>query len=345
MRILVDIGHPADFHFLKNAIWKLESDGHEVKITARDKEMTTRLLEAYDFKYHNLGKNQKGLANKAIGMIKTDFKLYKIAKNFNPDVLTGIHNPYIAHVGRLLGKPSLIFTDTEHAKLASILTFPFSTAICTPSCFKNDLGKKQTRYDGYHELAYLHPDYFTPNYSILNEIGLQKNERFIVIRFVSWDASHDVGHHGIQNKINLVGELEKYGRVLITSESKLPVELEPYRFTLSPEKMHDLLYYATLYIGEGASMATESGILGTPSIYVSSLVDTMGNFIELTKKYGLVYTYKDSDKALNKALELVQKSELKEEWRKRREGLLNDKIDVTKFMVETIEKYGGSLVE
>lgn len=345
MNVLVDIGHPADFHFLKNAIWKLESDGHKVEITAREKEMTTKLLEIYGFKYHNLGSNQRGLVNKAIGMIKTDYKMYRIAKSFNPDILTGVHNPYVAHVSKLMKKPSIIFTDTEHAKLASILTFPFSTTICTPSCFKNDIGKKHIRYNGYHELAYLYPNYFKPDESVLNEVGLHKNDKFIVIRFVSWDASHDVGQNGIKNKILIVKELEKYGRVLITSESKLPVELESYKIVLSPEKIHDLLYYATLYIGEGASMATESGILGTPSIYISSLVDTMGNFTELSQKYNLVYSYKDSDEALNKALELIQKSEIKKEWRSKRECLLNDKIDVTKFIVEIIERYGDSLVK
>lgn len=342
MNILVDIGHPADFHFFKNAICKLESDGHKVKITAREKEMTTKLLEAYGFKYHNLGINQKGLGNKAIGMVKTDFKMYRIAKSFNPDILTGVHNPYIAHVSRLMKKQSVIFTDTEHAKLASILTFPFSTAICTPSCFKNKIGKKQIRYNGYHELAYLHPSYFKPDDSILNEIGLQKNDRFIVVRFVSWDASHDVGHHGIQNKIRLVKELEKYGRILITSESKLPVELEPYKILLSPEKIHDLLYYATLYVGEGASMASEAAVLGTPAIYLNPL--RLGYTDEEEYKYGLLFNYSDPEKEygniVKKIHELFQKSDIKEEWRKKKEYLFNDKIDVTKFVVETIEKYG-----
>lgn len=345
MKILVDIGHPAHVHFFKNAIWKLESEGHNVKITARDKEITTELLESYGFKYNNLGKNQKGLKNKAMGMIKTDLKLYKIAKDFNPEVLTGIHNPYIAHVSWFLRKPSLIFTDTEHAKLANVLTFPFSTAIYTPLCFKNNLGRKQIRYDGYHELSYLHPNYFKPNLSIIDELGIRKNELFTVIRFVAWDASHDRGNKGIdmENKRLIVKELEKYGRVLITSESKPPVEFEPYRIKLSPKKMHDLLYYASLYIGEGASMATESGILGTPSIYISSLIDTMGNFVELNHRYRLVYTYKDPNKALDKALELLQNSELKEEWKRKRECLLNDKIDVTKFIVDNIKKYSCAL--
>jgi len=31
--------------------------------------------------------------------------------------------------------------------------------------------------------------------------------------------------------------------------------------------------YASLYIGEGATMATESALMGIPSIYISSLLE------------------------------------------------------------------------
>jgi len=37
---------------------------------------------------------------------------------------------------------------------------------------------------------------------------------------------HDVGQYGVQNKIALVKELEKYGRVFVTSEGKLDKELK-----------------------------------------------------------------------------------------------------------------------
>ena len=106
----------------------------------------------------------------------------------------------------------------------------------------------------------------------------------------------DVGQHGIRARTALVQELERYGQVFITSEERLDDELAKYQIKVSPEKMHDLRYYASLYVGEGATMATESAILGTPSVYVSSLVGTMGNFIELGQKYGLVFNYCDSDK-------------------------------------------------
>lgn len=349
MKVLVDIGHPAHVHFFKNAIWMLELKGHVVQITARDKEVAFDLLDAYGFKYHNLGKNRKGLANKAIGMLKIDIELYKIAKKFNPDVLMGIHNPYVAHISKLLRKPSLIFTDTEHAKLANKLTFPFATTICTPSCFNGDLGPKQIRYNGYHELAYLHPNYFTPDPSVLDELGLKEGERFIVMRFVAWGASHDTGHKGISVEMRrrFVSELEKYGRVLITSESKMPAEFEPYRVKVASENMHDLLYYAALYVGEGGTMASEAAVLGTPAVYTNTL--RMGYTDEEEYNYGLIFNLSSNEESyediIKKTLELVAQDDLKVEWKKKKDHLLNDKIDVTKFMIESIERYGGVVSE
>jgi predicted glycosyltransferase len=84
-------------------------------------------------------------------------------------------------------------------------------------------------------------------------------------------------------------------------------------------------------------MAVESAILGTPSIYVSSLAGTMGNFSELEEKYGLLFNYNDSEAALKKAVELIKDPELKKTWSLKRAALLKDKIDVTEFMVKLIE--------
>jgi predicted glycosyltransferase len=84
-------------------------------------------------------------------------------------------------------------------------------------------------------------------------------------------------------------------------------------------------------------MAVESALLGTPSIYISSLAGTMGNFSELEDKYGLLFNYNDSEAALKKAIELLKDPELKKNWSLKRSALLKDKIDVTEFMVRLIE--------
>ncbi|RLI76190.1 hypothetical protein DRP05_13360 [Archaeoglobales archaeon] len=348
MRILFNIGHPAQVHLFKNLIWNLEKRGHECKITTIDKEISVYLLNVYGFDYEVVGKAKAHLFSKALDMIKVDYKLYKITKSFKPDILVGgVGNVYVPFLGKLIRIPSIVFDDTEHAKIEHLLMDPFASVICTPSCYKKELGKKQIRYNGYHELAYLHPNYFTPNPAVLDEMGLSKDDTFIILRFVSWSASHDVGQHGIRNKIELVRELEKYGRVLITSEGQLPKELEKYKIKVSPDKLHDLLYYASLYVGEGATTASECAVLGTHAIYVNTL--RLGYTDEEEERYNLVYNFSDEKtmekEAFNKALELLENNNLREEGKRKREQLLKDKIDVTAFMVWFIENYPESFKE
>lgn len=345
MRIVVDVNHPAHVHYFKNFIWEMKRKGHEVLITASKKDINLRLLENYGLEFENMGAYGNSLISKLVKIPINDIRYYLLMKSFKPDILVGFGSIRAAHISLLFRKPCINFEDTEHSTEQIRLYLPFIDAVCTPSCYKHDLGKKHIRFNGYMELAYLHPNYFTPNPAVLTELGLTEGDPFIIVRFVSWQASHDVGHHGIRDKIGLVKELEKYGRVLITSEGELPKELEEYRIRVSPEKIHDLLFYATLYVGEGATMASEAAILGTHAIYVNTL--KLGYISEEDKKYHLVSDFStricNDESVLLMAKKLLGNPELFREGKEKRMKILNDKIDVTAFMVWFIENYPESV--
>lgn len=341
MRILIDMGHPAHVHFFKNFIWEMEKRGHVIKVTARDKEVTKQLLDAYHIPYQLIGKPFPGKFSLMREWIFRGYEIYKTGKRFKADIYLGILNPATAISAKLSGKISITFTDTEHAAFAKRVTLPFTDKIITPSCYLDEIGKKQIRYNGYHELAYLHPNYFSPNPAILDEIGLHEDDPFIILRFVSWNASHDRNQSGIVDKVSFVRNVEKYAKVFITSEMDLPLELDPNILKISPEKLHDLLYYATLYIGEGATTASECAILGTHALYTNTL--RLGYTNEEDMKYGLVFNYSDIQQiqtdVLKKTIELLGNKNLKIEGREKRKKLLNDKEDPTAFMVSLIENY------
>lgn len=349
MKILIDIGHPAHVHFFKHFIQEMDNKGYKIKVTARNKEITYYLLNKYNINYLPVGKLKKGKLGLIIEWLIRDYKIFKIASKFQPDFLIGIGNPTVAHAGKILAKKSIIFTDTEHAKIANILTFPFSDVICTPNCYRYSISTKQIRYNGYHELAYLHPNRFTPNPAVLTELGLTDGDPFIIIRFVSWQASHDIGQWGLtlDTKRKAVREFEKYGHVFITSEKSLPEEFEKFRISVPPEKIHDLLYYATLLYGESATMASECAVLGTHAIFCDFAGRGYTDDEEIT--YNLVYNFKldesSQEKSIQKAVELLKNPNLKEIGRKKRERLLNDKIDVTAFMIWFIENYPQSFTK
>jgi len=348
MKVLFIIGHPAHVHLFKYVISNLQRRGHEVKIIARNKDCTLELLEEYDIDYELVNVFYKNIFMKLYGLIKADLGVYRVVKRFKPDLMCGVLNPYIAQVGKLTGIPSIIFTDTEDATIANLLTIPFADVVCTPACFRKQFNsKKHVRYNGYHELAYLHPKYFKPDPSVLDKLGLSKGDKFIIVRFISWAAHHDVTLKGIdrRSELEFIKTLERYGQVFISSERSLNGELERYRLKIPAKDIHSLLYYASLYIGEGGTMAAEAAILGTPAIHIESTKngvptgDLSGNFRELRYKYDLLYYYPDQNQALKKAIEILENDKAKKEWIKKRNKLIEDKIDVTKWIIDFIEKY------
>lgn len=330
MKILFDIGHPADVHFFKIIINNLADEGHSIKITARSKDVVLNLLDSYGYEYEIVGSFGKTFKEKSISYAKKSYELYYIVKEYSPDILVGFANPFIAQIGYFKGITSINFTDTEHATLANKLSFPFASIICTPACYYGSVpAKKHMTFDGYKELTYLHPKYFTPDKKVYEYLGFEENINYIIVRFVSWDASHDVGQKGIIDQERYVQKLSKYTKVLITSEKKLSENLEQYQIHIPPNLMHHALYYATLYIGEGATMAAEAAVLGTPSLYINTL--KLGYMDELENKYGLTYNFLNSETAhkdsLKMAINLLKKNNLKEDFQEKRKKLLTEKND------------------
>ena len=342
MRILIDIGHPAHVHYFKNFIKIMQGKGHKFLIIARDKEITFELLEYYGLKFFNRGKGGKSLLQKLFYFPKAILFIYKHAKRYKTDLLLSFASPYAAHVAILIRKPHIAFDDTEHAKLGHLIYVPFTDVICTPTCFQKDFGKKHIRFNGYMELSYLHTNYFIPNSSIIDLLDIEKDEKYVIMRFVSWNASHDIGHSGLslEMKRKLAKKLSKYTKVFISSESELPENLKQYQIKIPPERMHDALASAALFVGEGATMASECAMLGTPAIYVNSL--TTGT-LEDQEKHGLLFGFRNSKSVLEKTLELLNTPNLKQEFQNRRQRMLRDKIDLISFMVWFIENYPDSV--
>jgi predicted glycosyltransferase len=341
MRIFIDIGHPAHVHYFRNFIIEMQKHGHEFSITARNKEVSHLLLRNYNIPYFDRGKGADNLTGKALYALKADNIIYQRAKNFKVDVFLSFASPYAAHVSRLLKKPHISFTDSENARLGILSFSPFTDCILTPKSFKGCFGSKQVIFNGFMELCYLHPKYFRLNQKIKSELGLAENEKYALLRFVSWKANHDIGQSGIPDnmKIKLVRNLEKKLKVFISSESKIPEALIKNRIQIAPEKIHDVLGMATIYIGEGATMASESAMLGTPSIYVNSL--TAGT-IEEQQNYGLLFSYRNFNGVLSKVEELLDYPDLKKDFMQKRIEMLNSQIDVTSFMVWFVENYPKS---
>ena len=138
MKILVDINHPAHVHFFRNPIRMLAERGHEILITSRDKEMAVPLLDSLGINHVMLSVQKKGGGLVALGreLIARDLALYKVAREFRPNVMLAIGGTFIAHVGFMTRIPSLVFYDTENAALQNAITYPFAGKVIVPRCYQ-----------------------------------------------------------------------------------------------------------------------------------------------------------------------------------------------------------------
>mgnify|MGYP000973114894 CR=1 FL=1 len=345
MRILIDIGHPAHVHLFKHFAWEMMAKGHDILFTCREKEFEIELLKQCGFTYKSFGKKYKSTLGKILGMIEFDVKELIAGIKFKPDVFLSHGSMYAAHAAFLMRKPHIAFEDTYNLEQVR-LYLPFTIQVLTSDYDHPIKSNKVIKYAGYHELAYLHPNRFTPDKSVLKELGVIEGEKFVIIRFVSWNASHDIGHKGIssEKKLKAIEEFSKVAKVFISSESELPNKLEKYRVRIEPHRMHDAIAFASLVFGESSTMAEEAAMLGVPSVYIFN--NSTFYTTHLEKEYRLMYNYSESiegqQNAIEKGIEILKSSGLREEWQAKREKMLNDKIDVTAFLVWFIENYPQS---
>lgn len=345
MRVLVQMFHPAHVHLFKNYIWEMTADGATICVVAKDKDVTIDLLESYDFNYELVMEDVTVNPLRPQGWRRQfglERNIYRIAKAFDPDLLLGKGGVALGHVGTLLRVPTLTFQNNEHGTLERRLSVPFVDRLCTHEYFWDDLGSNQVRYPGYQELAYLHPDRFTPDPSVFDDLEIDPDDRFAIVRQISWEAVHDLGHSGIDDIQSLVDRIESAGvEVLLTAEGSTPPSLSEYLIDVPVHRIHDLMAYADLFVGESGTMSCEAAVLGTPAVYISPI--RVGYLDELESRYGLVYNFSGPNRqrnGLEKATRILEEND-PERYERRHETLLAEKIDTTEFMIEqTVDMVG-----
>lgn len=340
MRILVDIGHPAHVHLFKNMAHEMIKKGHAFFFTVREGEQQAVLLEENGFNFKVIGTKRKGPVRKLLGIFTFSYRIYRIARHFKPDLFLSHGSMYAGYAAFLTGKKHIALEDTGNMEQL-FFSKPVSDVILSPKSLQVDLGRKHIRYNGFHELAYLHPGRFTSDISVLDELNVRQGEKFVIMRFVSWNATHDFGQSGLstEQKSALIKDISKFATVFISSERSLPSEFEKYALRISPGRLHHALFFASMYIGEGATTASECAMLGTPAIYINSI--TAGT-LEQQERYGLLFGFRNPDGITEKVNELLNTPDLKDEFQKRRFKMLTENIDVTSLFIWFIENYPDS---
>lgn len=351
MNILIQLSHPAHFHLYKNVAKNLMADGHKVFILIKTKDILEDLLKQSGLPYHNILKEAHRKSKLGIlwDMLVRDWRMLRFVKKNNIDLLTG-STVEVAQVGWLTRKYR-VNTGEDDMRIVPLfqkMAGPFIQTILSPvSCDNWKLEPKSIKYNGYHKLAYLHPNQFQPDRAVV-ERYFSTDKPYFVLRFAKLKAYHDIESdaHGINTEIaqHLIDLLLPYGNVYITSERELEPQFEKYRLNINPLDIHHVLAFAKLYVGDSQSMAVEAAMLGTPSLRFNDFAGKIGVLEELEHKYELTFAISPSEpqKLYDKVAELLSMPDLHETFQQRRQKMLSEKVDVTAFFTWFIEDYPES---
>lgn len=351
MNILIHMGHPAHYHLFKNVISNLQADGHIVYILIKKKDILEDLLKISGLSYVNILPNERSssLFGIAWGMILRLWRIFWFTIHNKVNLLMG-SSTEVAQVAWILRRRSIIFAEDDASVVPQFvaLAAPFVDSYLSPiSCNNGKIEKNSIKYAGFHKLAYLHPNQFSPNKDVVIK-SLSSLRPYFLLRFAKLKAYHDlnVGATGINTSVaqHLIDILVPYGDVYISSERELEPQFEKYRLKINPLDIHHIMAYATMYIGDSQSMAVEAAMLGTPSLRFNNFAGKIGVLEELEQKYKLTFGIPSSepDRLYAKIKELLSLPNLKEEFQSRRQIMLEDKIDVTAFFTWFIENYPES---
>lgn len=340
-------GHPAQFHFYKIIVKTLKEEGNNVFLFIKKKDVLEELVRETGWEYQNIlpSKRNKSKLSIFLALLKRDIIIsYKVIKH-HPDMLIS-SDPSFSHVGFIYRIPCLNFMDDDYDATGfyARITYPFTTTIITPDSVR--VGRwehKRVSYKGYMKLAYLHPNWFSPD---VTRIGSLESKRYFMIRISGLGAHHDLGKRGVSISLlkMIIKKLNPHGKVIISSEGAIDPEFENYKMNIPPADMHHFLYHANVLISDSQSMTGEAAVLGVPSIRISSFKGKLSVLEEMEHRYGLTFAYDpdDTEEIIRKVVELIEISDLKEVFQNRRQKMLNDKIDVTSFSIWFIKNYPGS---
>jgi len=322
MNILFDIGHPAHVHLFKNLIFYLKDNRYNIIVVSREKDVANDLLRHYKIDAISLSRVGATPIRMFGELMKRDFRILKLHQKFRFHFAFGTSYS-IAHLSAVSKVKSFVFEedDDDILPLFSAITYPFATGIIIPSCLRyRKWKKKRILHNSYHELAYLHPDNFSPDEQVLEKYKLEP-WTYILLRSSALKAHHDLKIKGLVGKAwQRVYELLKDYTTISSKEGD-----EDHR--VAPWDMHHVMAFSKMLVSDSQTMTMEAAALGIPSIRYNSFAGKISYLEEAEHKYGLTFGFLpgQDDEMIQKIEELLKNRNLADEWRMKRKKMLEEK--------------------
>lgn len=285
--IWVDLDNSPHVPFFAPIIARLEAEGYNIKISARNYSQTVSLANLYGLKHTAIGKHHgKNKFIKVIGLLYRSLQLFSFAYKSKSHIAISHGSRSQMIVAFLLRIPIVMFLDYEF-----IQTIPFvkPKMIFLPSIISTDrlksLADKIVSYPGIKEDIYV-PG-FKPNPSIKKTFEMSNEKITVVLR----PPAHEAHYHNEASEelfdeiISLLTSIDNVQTILLPRDDGQKASIRnAYDEHFKNDKLKipaevidglQLMWFSDLVISGGGTMNREAAALGVPvySIFKGKIGD------------------------------------------------------------------------
>jgi predicted glycosyltransferase len=270
MRVWVDLTNSPHVLVMRPVIERLQGDGHEVTVTARDFAQTLALCERFGIEHEAIGHHRgAGLAGKARGLAERSLALTRFARGRRFDLALGHGSNDITVAAALLRIPCSTTFDYEWATVQHTVNCRLAQTVVVPDLipaerlYRYGARGKIAAYAGLKEEYYLSD--FEPDDRVLGELGLDPGLPIAVVRTPPAVSLY----HRFENDLfgSVLERLRGTQTVVLPRTDEQRAELAATGGFIVPERAIDaqsLISYADLMVSAGGTMNREAVALGTP---------------------------------------------------------------------------------
>ena len=283
MRVWIDLTNSPHVLVMRPVIELLRSDGHDVRVTARDFAQTLALCERLGIEHDAIGRHRgERLGAKAVGLASRSAALVRWARadarasgGRGFDIALGHGSNDVSVAASLLRVPSSTMFDYEWATVQHTINCRLARAVVVPDAipperlYRYGARGKIRGYEGLKEEYYLAD--FEPDEAVIDELALDRARPIVVVR-----TPPEVSlYHRFENDV--FARVLDFLREAAAARGVQPVVLPrvaAQRAQLAgvpgfvvPERAIDaqsLIAFADLVISAGGTMNREAVALGVP---------------------------------------------------------------------------------
>jgi uncharacterized protein len=271
----VDITAAAHPLVLRPIVERLEADGHEVTVTAREYGQTLGILDRLGIPYEAVGRHADGgTVTKSAAVARRSAALGRWAHARRFDLSLAHGSVDLAVVSVALRVPSVQMQDYEFAGLQRQVSWRVARRVIVPDAIPIErmrragaAPRKLVRYPGLKEDYYLAG--FQPDPSVLDELGIERERVIAVVRPPPETSAYHAQNPLYAGVLDRLAAAPEAVAVIIprTEAQARAVRDRSDPSLLVPERAIDaqsLIALGDLVVGAGGTMNREAVALGTP---------------------------------------------------------------------------------